>query len=210
MKGAIFDVDGTLLDSMGVWYKISDRFFQENGLVLTPNLATKFQEMTLEESLPFIVERFSLPTPVEAVFDRFQELMREEYLSFIPLKPYAKEYVQKLHGQGIKIALATSGYRDLCQGAFERLGLWHCFDAVALSSEVGVNKGNPDVYLLAAQRLGLAPEDCMVYEDIPLGITGAKKAKMKTTAIYDITNEPMTNALKQLSDHYITGWHELL
>ena len=82
--------------------------------------------------------------------------------------------------------------------------------ACAFSSEVGVNKSNPDVYLLAAKRIGIPPEECTVFEDITTGIGGAKKGGFSTCAIFDETNADETDALKQLSDHYITGWEELL
>ena len=110
-----------------------------------------------------------------------------------------------MHNSGIKIAIATSGYEELCKTAFTRLGVWNYIDACAFSSEVGVNKSNPDVYLLAAKRIGIPPEECTVFEDITTGIGGAKKGGFSTCAIFDETNADETDALKQLSDHYITG-----
>ena len=118
--------------------------------------------------------------------------------------------MKKLHDDGVKIAIATSGYEELCRKAFIRLGVWQYIDACAFSSEVGVNKSNPDVYLLAAKRIGIPPEECTVFEDIVTGIGGAKKGGFKTCAIYDETNVDDTEKLKQLSDCYITGWKDLL
>ena len=210
MKGAIFDVDGTLLDSMTVWYHITDRFFKDRGLVMTDENAERYREMTLEESLPLIREEFNLDMTMDEVWAEFRRLAGIEYENNIAMKPYAKEYIEKLRADGVKIAVATSGYEQLCKSAFKRLGVIGCIDAYAFSSEVGVNKGNPDIYLLAAKRLGLSPKECVVYEDIALGINGAKKAGFETCAIYDDTNAAQTDELKRLSDHYITGWKELL
>ena len=98
----------------------------------------------------------------------------------------------------------------MCESAFRRLGVWDLFDAVALSSEVMVNKTNPDVYLLAAERIGVAPADCVVFEDIEGGIRGAKKAGMRTVAVRDRTNLHITQKLRQLADCYIDSWKELL
>ena len=210
VKGAIFDVDGTLLDSMTVWLHITDNFFQANGLILSDEKAEQYREMTIEESMSSIKEEFGSEMSLEKVEEEIQRLAAIEYENNIELKPYAKEYIEKLHADGVKIAIATSGYPHLCKAAFKRLGIEQYIDIYAFSSEVGVNKSNPDIYLLAAKRLGLEPEDCVVFEDISLGISGAKKAGCKTCAIYDDTNARYTDELKQISDHYITGWKDLL
>lgn len=208
--GAIFDMDGTLLDSMGVWRDITAKFLEKRGITLSDEMVKKFRDMTLEESLPLIVDMFQLPDTLEEVFQEFSALAREEYMHNIPFKPHAKAYLEKLHKSGVKIAIATSGYDELCRGALKRLGALAYVDAIALSSEVGVNKSNPDVYLLAASRLGIAPADCMVFEDILLGIGGGKKAGMQTTAVADFSNENEWEQLKNSADFYINSWAELL
>lgn len=210
MKGAIFDVDGTILDSMNVWYKVTDSFFRLHGLVLTDEKAGAYKEMTLEESLPQINNEFGLGMTFDEIFEQFRTLVSVEYAQNIQLKPYADTYLKRLHDRGIKTAVATSGYEGMCRSAFRRLGIIDYIDEYAFSSEVGVNKGKPDIYLLAASRIGIEPAECMVYEDIALGIGTAKKAGFKTCAVYDSTNANETLLLKQLSDRYITGWKDLL
>ena len=210
MKGAIFDADGTLLDSMTVWFNITDRFFVNHNLVLSDEKAALYKEMTLEESLPQINEEFHLGLTDEQIFKEFRDMIAQEYEDNIPLKPSADKYLKYLHENGVKIAVATSGDEVLCKSAFKRLGIINYIDAFAFSSEVGCNKGQPDIYLLAAKRLGLKPKECTVYEDIVLGLGSAKRAGFSTCAIYDPTNASETEALKQLSDYYITGWDELL
>ncbi|MDO5399097.1 MAG: HAD family phosphatase, partial [bacterium] len=210
MKGAIFDVDGTILDSMNVWYKVTDSFFRLHGLVLTDEKAEAYKEMTLEESLPQINSEFGLGMTFSEIFEDFRALVSVEYADNIQLKPDVDTYLKTLHADGIKIAVATSGYEGMCKSAFRRLGIIDYIDEYAFSSEVGVNKGQPDIYLLAAQRIGAEPEECIVYEDIVLGIETAKKAGFKTCAVYDDTNANETLLLKQISDRYITGWTDLL
>lgn len=210
MKGAIFDVDGTILDSMNVWYKVTDSFFKLHGLVLTDEKAESYKEMTLEESLPQINNEFGLGMTFSEIFEKFRSLVAVEYANNIQLKSGVDTYLKKLHDGGIKIAVATSGYEGMCKSAFKRLGIIDYIDEYAFSSEVGVNKGQPDIYLLASRRIGVKPEECTVYEDIVLGIGTAKKAGFKTCAVYDDTNANETLLLKQLSDCYITGWKDLL
>lgn len=210
MTGAIFDVDGTILDSMQVWYKVTTNFFEMHNLVLTEEKAASYKEMTLDESLPQINEEFNLGMTNDEILEEFRQLIIHEYAFNIQLKPNIDIYLKKLHDSGVKIAVATSGYEGMCKSAFKRLDILKYIDAYAFSSEVGVNKGNPDIYLLAAERIGLKPQDCTVYEDIVLGLETARKAGFKTCAIYDDTNSYETQRLKQVSDRYITGWEELL
>ena len=210
MQGAIFDVDGTLLDSMSVWWDVLIEFHKQHGVELSDTEAMTFKEVTLDESIPMMIDRFNLSETPEEVLDILKGMTAKYYETTLPLKKGAKEYLKKLHEGGVKIAIATSGYEELCKTAFTRLGVWQYIDACAFSSEVGVNKSNPDVYLLAAKRIGVPPEECIVYEDILSGITGAKKGGFHTCAVYDDTNADETDALKELADCYIKGWNDLL
>ncbi len=210
MKGAIFDVDGTLLNSMGAWWDVIIKFFENNGLELTDEKAAGYKEMRLEDSVPSIIAEYGLEMTVDEVIGEFQRMMVKEYEENIPLKEGAAKYLKKLHDGGVKIAIATSGYEELCKSAFTRLGVWQYIDAKAYSHEVGVDKSNPDIYLLAAERLGVKPCDCVVFEDIVLGIGGAKKGGFKTCAIKDLTNIDETETLKKIADNYIEDFTKLL
>lgn len=209
MLGAIFDVDGTLLDSMNVWWKMIDDFLSARNKTLTDEEGLAIKNMTLQESIPMLIEKFDLKMTFDELLEQFKQMMFKEYAENIPLKKGAYEYVHHLHDSGIKIAVATSGYEPLCRAAFERLGIWECIDALAFSSEVGVDKSNPDIYLLAAERIGVEPKDCMVFEDIAPGIHGAKKGGFQTCAVYDASNISETEELKRLADIYITDWSEM-
>lgn len=210
MQGAIFDVDGTLLDSMSVWWDVLIEFYKQHGVELSDTEAMTFKEVTLDESIPMMIDRFSLSETPDEVLNILKGMTAKHYETTLPLKEGAKEYLKRLHGSGVKIAIATSGYEELCKTAFMRLGVWQYIDACAFSSEVGVNKSNPDVYLLAAKRIGVQPEECIVYEDILAGINGAKKGGFRTCAVYDDTNADETDTLKELADCYITCWNDLL
>ena len=210
MKGAIFDVDGIILDSMGVWVDITDVFFSSHGVKISPEDNLKYQSMTLEETLPQIRKDYLPYMNIEDMLAEFLKLTRKAYRDTIPAKHGVCEYIRRLHSDGVKIAVATSGFKELCQSAFKRLGIFDLVDAYAFSAEVGCSKAQPDIYLLAAQRLGLEPKDCTVYEDIITGIMSAKQAGFETVAVYDTTNAQDKERLLRCSDHYITGWTELL
>lgn len=210
MKGAIFDVDGTILDSMSVWEKVCVDFFAMHGRVIDDDIIPKIKEMQLEESFPYLIDLWSLDIDVTDSINTMRKMIKNEYENSISAKPYVCEYIKKLHNDGVKIAVATSSYKELLDGAFKRLGILDLIDAYAFSTEVGCDKSNPDVYLLSAKRIGVSPEDCIVYEDIVAGICGAKKGGFKTCAVYDKTNEHETDILKDISDIYIKCWSQLL
>ncbi len=210
MRGAIFDVDGTLLDSMNVWWDVLTDFFRIHGHELSDEDAARYKELTFEESIPMISDILGLKMSCTEISDELKKMAFKQYENTLPLKKDADKYLKKLHDAGIKTAIATSGYEDLCKTAFLRLGVWQYIDACAFSSEVGVNKSNPDVYLLAAKRIGIPPEECIVFEDISTGIRGAKKGGFITCAVYDETSAEETDILKQIADRYITEWTELL
>ncbi len=210
VKGAIFDVDGTILNSMGTWCNVTSSFFSDMGVKLSDGDMIKFQKMSFEESLPIIQREYLPHISFEDMFRQFVERISYEYINNIPAKDGVCEYMHKLHSDGVKIGIATSGFKELCFAALKRIGVFDVIDSFTFSSETGKGKTEPDVYLLAAKRIGISPQECMVFEDILPGIISAKSAGFRTTAIADIANMHDTERLIQHSDHYITGWKELL
>lgn len=210
MKGAIFDVDGTILDSMTMWVGITNAFFREHGIDITPEQTLAYQCMSFEESLVKIHDEYLPQMSVEEMFAEFSRRADEAFINDVQPKDGACEYIKSLYDKGVKIAVATSGFPHLCRAAFKRIGILQYIDEFAFSSEVGCSKSKPDIYLLAAKRLGLRPMDCTVYEDIITGVMSAKSAGFKVIAIEDPTNAQDKDRLIQCSDRYITGWKELL
>lgn len=210
MKGAIFDVDGTVLDSMPMWLDVTVELLADFGVKKTREDCEQFMTMTLRESLPWIKNTYGVKMTLDEISELFKSKVINAYKNTIPAKPYVAEYIKKLHGGGVKIAVATSGYEGVWSLAFERLGILDCISAAAYSNEVGVNKSNPDIYLLAAQRLGVTPDECTVYEDILPGVEGAKKGGFSTCAVWDVSNDNDTDRLKSAADRYIHDFSELM
>lgn len=210
MRGAVFDVDGTILDSMGIWYTVTVNFLAGNGVYVTREQADAYSEMTLEQSLPYLKDQFLPHMSVKEISDGIFSMLSDEYSNNVQAKPGACEYIHKLHNSGVKIAVATSSYALLCQNAFRRLGIDSCISAYAFSHEVGCGKDKPDIYLLAAEKLGLKPEECTVFEDLLTGVISAGSAGFEVVAVADHSNISDTQRLIQHSDRYITGWNELL
>jgi len=206
MKAHIFDLDGTLIDSMGIWEQIDRNFLAKRGIPF-PADYDKYVEATVplspSESAAHTIQYFGLKETVEDVAREWHDQAVDAYSRTIPLKPYAKEFLQTLRAKGAKMAIATSSPASLCMPALRNHGILDLFDAVCLSEEVGVGKIQPDVFLLAAKRLGVNPEDCMVYEDSLTAIKTAKSIGMTVCAVYDRASDKNWEAIKQVADRVI-------
>lgn len=210
MKGAIFDIDGTILDSMSAWTKATTEFYRRKGISVNEKDFSYFATVTLTESFNYIKNTYNLNMSVDEIFSEFDGIILDEYKYNIPAKPFAVEYLKKLKSDGVKLSVATSARPAFCEAAFSRLGILELFDAFCYSDKVGTNKSKPDIYLLAAEKLNLAPQECAVFEDILTGIKSAKTAGFFTCAIYDETNKNDTDEIKRIADKYILSWKALL
>lgn len=209
VKGVIFDFDGTLADSLGVWEDIDIKFMAKRGLYVPENYFEAVSAMNLPQAADYTIKALGLSETPEEIMAEWCEMAVEEYSENVALKPFAKEFVSLLRERGIKTAVATANERELLIPALRNNGAEELFDAVATTSEVKRGKGFPDVYDLAAERLGVPPSRCAVIEDIPAGVTGAKSGGYITVGIYDKRSERYREEMKKTADHYVSDFIEL-
>ena len=210
IKAAIFDLDGTLVDSMGVWSKIDIDFLGKRNIPLPANLKDDITHLSFQQVAEYFKDRFKLTESTEDIMNECHEMAYHEYSKNVKLKAGAKEYLEKLKASGVKIGLATSNSIPLLEATLKNNNIYSLFDAITVTDEVNKSKDNPDIYLLSAKKLNVAPEDCMVYEDILPAVTGAKLAGMKVTGVYDDASMDQMDMLKEKCDLYINNYHELL
>ncbi|MDD2955797.1 MAG: HAD family phosphatase [Oscillospiraceae bacterium] len=209
-KGAIFDLDGTLLDSMGVWRKIDVDFLAQRGLAVPDDYIRAITAMHYQLAAEYTIQRFGLRESPEAVVEEWNRMAQEAYARDVLLKPGARRYLEKLRREGVRIAAATASAEGLYLPALRHNGVEGFFDAFTTVTEVPRGKGFPDIYLLAAQKLGLEPGECAVYEDILAGIRGAKDGGFYAVGIYDRHSDYEWEEIRRLADLSVTGWEELL
>lgn len=209
-RGAIFDVDGTLLDSVEIWKQIDVESLSRRGFEVPEDYRVKIAAMTADEIADYTIDRFHLSDTKESLIGEWMDMARDAYHFRLPLMPYAKEYVEELYREGKPLAIATSSDEDLIFPMLDRTGLAPFFRAVVTGNQVAGGKGAPDIFLRAAEELDIAPNDCMVYEDTVLALHTAKRAGFQTCAVYDPNGEAKLDELKGAGDSWILSFRELL
>ena len=210
IKAAIFDFDGTLVDSMYVWSKVDEDFLSERGIRVTKEYTDKMRSMFFETAAVYTKETYGLSESVEEIMQIWLDMAHSEYSGNVRVKPYARQYLEKLKKSGIRLGMATSNNPYLLMPCLDNNKMSGMFDCICYTSEVGVNKSNPDIYLYTAEKLGANPGECVVFEDIIEGIKSSSSVGMKTVAVYDPANEAYTEDLKAFSDLFIYSYEELL
>lgn len=181
---AIFDLDGTVLDSLYVWRQVDERFFGRRGLTVPEDYAPAIAGMSFGETVEYTLRRFGLNETPEQVIDEWTALARDEYAHHVAPVAGAREYLRRLKRAGVRLAAATANRRELFMPALENLGLAALFDAVLTTAELGdKNKSDGALFVEAAARLGVEPRDCAVFEDTLEGIRGARAAGMRAYAV---------------------------
>ena len=206
---AIFDLDGTLVDSIGVWRTADIRFMARRGMSMPDDFYEAISHMNLIQASRYIVELLSLPETPEEIEREFLDIIREEYAKNIPLIRGAGEFLRKLRSAGLKLAIATASQEELYRPCLERNGVYGLFDCFVTLADVGKPKGTPDIYLLAAERLGVSPARCVVFEDIYLGAVGAKAAGMACVGIREEHSRPDWDKLAETADMIIDDFTDL-
>ena len=190
IKGIIFDLDGTLLDSMSVWENVDKMFLEENGIVPPKGISDIVKKMTIQDSAAYFKTRFGLKLSCEYIINRIEEIVSEQYKCIIPLKEGASKTVTLLRQKGYKMCVATATYNSLANSALKRLGLYNNFDFIITCSDAGAGKDKPDIFIQAAKKMKCSPFETAVIEDSLHCIETAVNAGFFTIGVYDKINEP--------------------
>lgn len=203
LKGVIFDLDGTLLDSMNVWERIDEEFLGSRGFEVPSDYIEVITPLGFRETARYTIKRFGLDEKEDDIIAEWTQMAIEAYGHRVELKPNAKKFLISLRERGIKLAIATATMPELCYAALKNNGIEDFFDNITFINEAGRGKGFPDVYLLAAERMGVNPYECVVFEDIPAGISGANMGGFYTVGVYEKTSAHLEKQMREIADEFI-------
>lgn len=191
LQGVIFDLDGTLLDSTGMWRQVDGRLMAHYGKEVPPDLSETVQRMSIEEFSQFFVEEFDLPVTPEQIVQQVADMVAEEYREKLQLKPHVPEILDWLDQQDIPYGVATATYGELAEAALRRLHVWERLRFLLTEQDAGTPKTQPKIFQLAAQELHLGRRQIAVVEDSLHALEGAKNGGFFTIGIADPENAPV-------------------
>ena len=210
IKGAIFDLDGTILDSLHIWPQIDEDFLGRRGIAVPDDYVKSISTMGFNEIAIYTKERFNLSESVEEIKKEWNEMSIMAYSTTIELKKGAKEYLEFLKEKGIKLSVATASSEEVFVPALINNGVYDIFDEFTTLAEVKRGKGFADIYLKAAEKIGVEPNECVVFEDIYEGLKAAKGAGFITVGIYEKYSVHPEELIKEQSDLFIRDFEEML
>lgn len=209
-KAVIFDLDGTLVDSMWMWKSIDIEYLSRFGLECPKDLQKEIEGMSFSETASYFKERFKLEVSLDEIKEAWVQMSLEKYQREVSLKPGARAFLDYIKEQGMAVGIATSNGKAMVDAVLDALDIRQYFQVVATACEVPAGKPAPDIYLNVAGRLNVNPEDCVVFEDVPAGIQAGKRAGMTVFAVEDTFSLDMKEEKAQLADYYIKDYFELL
>lgn len=210
IDAVIFDMDGSLVDSMWMWRAIDIEYLGRYGIALPENLQEKIEGMRFVETAMYFKEHFPIPDSLEQIMEEWNRMAWDKYLYEVPLKKGIPEFLSHCKKSGIRLGIATSNSRALVENVAKVHNLRDYFSCIMTGSDVLRGKPNPDIYLAVAKGLGVSAGRCLVFEDIVAGILAGKNAGMRVCAVEDDYSAQAREAKKELADYYIEDFTDIL
>lgn len=209
VRAVIFDLDGTLMDSMTLWKEIDIEYLGKYGYTLPSDLQKAIEGMGFTETAHYFKNRFSIPESIEEMKEEWNRMAFHKYAHEVEMKPGAHAFLERLKAEGIHTGIASSNSRELIMACLENHGISHLFECIVTSCDVAKGKPSPDIYLHAAELLKTDPEHCLVFEDVPMGILAGKNAGMRVCAVEDRFSVDQREEKRRLADYYINSYDEI-
>lgn len=210
LQSAIFDMDGTLLDSMHIWKDIGPRMLRARGIQPAPDLGERLKPMTARQGAAYCKEAYHLPETVDEVYALVEAQVQDFYRNEVQAKPGVKRALSLLKMEGVWMYVATATDRHLVEDALRHAGIRDYFRGIVTSAETGAGKDvSPEIYERAMRRLRSNKKDTVIFEDALHAIRTAKSAGFRVAAVYDPSAEEDQPEIRALADYYIRSFEEL-
>ena len=204
-EGAIFDFDGTIANTGWIWEEVDRTFLGSRGIEYSEEYARKLAVLGFSSGAEYTIETYGLHENPQDICDEWTRLSHALYSTKVALREGVKEYIDVLRAAGVRTALATANEPELIS-SMRKVNIEELFDACVHGREVGAPKDQPDIYLEAAKRIGMAPERCIVFEDIEPGLLAASGAGFATCAVNSGERTQIVERVREAADLYLEDW----
>lgn len=208
IRGAIFDLDGVLLDSMSVWNDLGARYLQKRGIKPEDGLNRILFSMSMEQGAGYLKEHYDLPDAPQEILAGIEQMLEDFYFYEVRAKESAKELLLFLRDRNVKMVAATSSPREHVTKALKRNGLYEYLQQIFTTGEVGESKHSPLIYQMAAESLGTKPEETLVFEDSLYALKTANNAGFRAVGVYDAGGETDQEGVRQTGEIYLNSLQE--
>lgn len=208
-QGAVFDADGTLLDTMQVWHNLGELYLRNRGITPEEGLSAKIWPLSYEQGCEYIKEHYVLKESVREIQRGISGMIESFYRNEAALKPGVIDFLEELRRRNIRMVIATSGDRELLNAALIRNGIAGYFDAVFTCTDLNTDKHRPEIFRACAEALGLMPENIAVFEDSLFAIKTAKSAGFRVFGVYDVSSIHVKQSIIDTAEYYIDDWRNI-
>lgn len=205
-KGLIFDLDGTLIDSMNVWTEIDAEFLKEYNIDMPVNFYEDIKDLSFADTAVYFSEKLGIPMNPNDIMDKFNAMAREKYEKVVPLKKGVYEFIKQEKKKGTKLCVATANNKELTILALKRLGIYDSMEFILTCDEICSGKGTPDIYIKCAEKMGYGILETAVFEDILRGVLSAKSAGFYVVAVKEKTAFDDIDEIKKNCDMFIEDY----
>lgn len=209
IEGAIFDLDGTLLDSMFIWSDIGLKFLKNEGITPPPGAEDEFIKLSLVQAAEYYIKNYAPEKTVMDIVNSINELVHDFYFNEVIIKNGVKEFLDFLKNKNVKMCVATATDKHLVEKALERNGIREYFSEIFTCSSVGAGKDTPVIYDKSLEHLGTKKENTFVFEDALYAIETANKAGYNIVGISDVSEKADPEIVKAFCKCYINDYSEI-
>ena len=205
----IFDLDGTLIDSNGVWVDVDKTFLGRRGVAYSKEYHDGVAHTILQNAALFTKDYLNLKESCEEIIAEWLELAKDAY-SHVPLKPHAREFLEKCKAEGQQMIIFTASVPSHCRTALANLEIGDYFYKIIFAKKMGVNKNTPEIFYRVADMFHVDPKDCVLFDDSLAACKAAKTAGMKVVGVQDDHAKDDWEDMRKLCDRFVTDFGELL